>query len=105
MYIVNMIENGYIDFEWDDRKADLNIGKHGVTFDEASESFDDPYAIVIDDPDHSEDEERFVLIGMSMSARVLMVCHCVRGEGSVIRIISARKSTKNEERQYWRWRK
>lgn len=97
--------SGYIDFEWDDRKAETNVGKHGVTFDEAAESFHDPYARVIDDPDHSDGEERFILIGMSMSARVLTVSHCVRGEGSVIRIISARKSTKNEERQYWRCRK
>ena len=85
MYDVNMNESGYIDFEWDDRKAESNVGKHAVTFNEAC--------------------ERFILIGMSMSARVLTVCHCVRGEGSTIRIISARKSTRNEERQYWRWRK
>ena len=91
-----MDESGYIDFEWDDRKAESNVGKHAVTFNEACESFYDPYARVIDDPDHSGDEERFILIGMSMS---------VRGEGSTIRIISARKSTRNEERQYWRWRK
>ena len=98
MYDINMNESGYIDFEWDDRKAESNVGKHAVTFSEACESFYDPYARVID-------EERFILIGMSMSARVLTVCHCVRGEGSTIRIISARKSTRNEERQYWRWRK
>lgn len=100
-----MIDNGYIDFEWDDRKADLNVDKHTVTFEEAAESFCDPYARVIDDPDHSDDEERFILIGMSMSARVLTVSHCTREKGSVIRIISARRSTKNEERQYWRCRK
>lgn len=105
MYDINMNESGYIDFEWDDRKAESNVGKHAVTFSEACESFYDPYARVIDDPDHSGDEERFILIGMSMSARVLTVCHCVRGEGSTIRIISARKSTRNEECQYWRWRK
>lgn len=60
MYIINMIEGGYIAFEWDDRKAASNVGKHGVTFSEVCESFYDSYARVIDDPDHSDDEERFV---------------------------------------------
>lgn len=69
------------------------------------ESFYDPYARIIDDPDHSDSEERFVLIGMSMSARILTVSHCMRSEGSIVRIISARKATKGEERQYWRCRK
>ena len=105
MYDINMIESGYIDFEWDDSKAESNADKHAVSFEEASESFYDPYARIIDDPDHSDEEERFILIGMSMSARVLTVSHCVRKWGSVIRIISARRSTKNEERQYWRFRK
>ncbi len=100
-----MFDSGYIKFEWDARKAKLNVDKHAVTFEEAAESFYDPYARIIDDPDHSDSEERFILIGMSMSARVLTVSHCMREEGSVIRIISARKSTKNEERQYWRCRK
>ena len=100
-----MIDSGYIDFEWDPHKAELNAGKHAVTFEEAAESFYDPYARIIDDPDHSDNEERFILIGMSMSARVLTVSHCVRGEGTIVRIISARKSTKNEECQYWRCRK
>ena len=100
-----MFDSECIKFEWDSRKAELNAGKHAVTFEEATESFHDPYARIIDDPDHSDSEERFVLIGMSMSARVLTVSHCIRENGSTIRIISARKSTKNEERQYWRCRK
>lgn len=100
-----MIDSGYIEFDWDPRKASSNVGKHHVTFEEATESFYDPYARVIDDPDHSDSEERFILMGMSMSARVLTVSHCVRGEGSVIRIISARKSTRAEERQYWGYRR
>lgn len=75
-----MIDSGYIDFEWDPHKAELNAGKHAVTFEEAAESFYDPYARIIDDPDHSDNEERFILIGMSMSARVLTVSHCVRGK-------------------------
>lgn len=74
-----MIDSGYIDFEWDPHKAELNAGKHAVTFEEAAESFYDPYARIIDDPDHSDNEERFILIGMSMSARVLTVSHFVRG--------------------------
>ena len=100
-----MFDSEHIQFEWDGQKAELNANKHAVTFEEAAESFYDPYARIIDDPDHSDSEERFILIGMSMSARVLTVSHCMRKKGSVVRIISARKSTKNEERQYWRCRK
>lgn len=66
-----MIDSGYIDFEWDERKAKSNVVKHAVTLDESVESFYDPYARIIDDPDHSDSEEQFVLIGMSMSARIL----------------------------------
>lgn len=105
MYHVNMPDGDYMRFEWDDRKAASNVVKHSVTFEEATESFYDLYARIIDDPDHSKNEERFVLIGMSLSARVLTVVHCARNKGSRIRIISARKATKNEERQYWRYRK
>ena len=94
-----------MEFGWDENKARANIEKHGVSFDEASESFYDPYARVIDDPDHSDDEERFVLIGMSMSARVLTVSHCLRRSGTRVRIISARESTKAEGNQYWRYRR
>ena len=98
-----MNDAGGLDFEWDDVKAAINERKHGVTFDEAAESFDDPWARVIDDPDHSDEEERFILMGMSLRMHVLTVCHCIR-RGSTIRIISARRSTRNEERQYWRYR-
>ena len=97
-----MLSEGYIDFEWDPNKAEISVAKHGVTFKEAATVFGDPYARVIDDPDHSLDEERFVIIGLSSRANVLTVCHCLRGKGSIIRIISARKATKNELRQYWR---
>lgn len=76
-----MIEGDFIRFEWDDSKASSNVGKHKVTFEEAEESFYNPYARIIDDPDHSDDEERFLLIGLSMSARVLTVSHCLRDEG------------------------
>ena len=100
-----MFGNGRITFEWDEAKASSNCVKHGVTFREASTAFADPYGRIIDDPDHSDDEERFILIGMSLSARVLTVCHCLRRSRSSIRIISARKATKTEEAQYWRCRK
>ncbi|WP_431733713.1 BrnT family toxin [Gleimia europaea] len=94
----------YVFFEWDEHKAALNIVKHGVSFDAAAEAFSDPYARVTPDIKHSDDEERFFLIGMDLQARVLTVCHCERNGGEAIRIISARKSTKTESRQYWRYR-
>jgi len=89
-----------IRFEWDSNKAKSNIEKHGVTFEEASTVFDDEMAIIFDDPDHSDDENRSIILGFSASARMLIVCHCLRGEGDIIRIISARKATKTEKAQY-----
>ena len=83
-------------FERDENKNKVNITKHGVDFAEACTSFFDNEAILFDDPDHSEDEDRFLLIGMSRTTRVLIVSHCYRKEGEVIRIISARKATKIE---------
>lgn len=97
-------EDGYIDFEWDDRKAAINLEKHGVSFEAAADAFSDSYARVVPDPKHSDYEERFFLIGMDLGSRVLTVCHCERCGGSRIRIISARRSTRSEERQYWRYR-
>ena len=87
-------------FEWDDRKAAANAKKHGVSFEEARSVFVDERAKLIDDPDHSEDEERFVLLGLSSTLRLLLVCHCSRSEGNVIRIISVRKASANEARSY-----
>ena len=87
-------------FEWDDRKASLNLKKHGVSFEEARTIFFDERARLIDDPDHSEGEERFVLLGLSSSLRLLLVCHCYRSEGNVIRIISARKAVPKESKSY-----
>ena len=87
-------------FEWDERKASANAKKHGVSFDEAKSVFADERAKLIDDPDHSEDEERFVLLGLSSTLRMLVVCHCYRSEGNVIRIISARKATAKESKFY-----
>ncbi|MEE8682890.1 MAG: BrnT family toxin [Coriobacteriaceae bacterium] len=90
-------------FEWDQTKAEINAEKHGVTFEEATTVFSDAYALVIDDPDHSEQEDRFVILGLALTAEVLVVCHCWR-DGKRIRIISARKATKREDGQYWRCR-
>lgn len=87
-------------FEWDPRKAAANRRKHKVSFDEARSVFFDERARLIDDPDHSEDEERFVLLGLSSSLRLLVVCHCYRGDGGVIRIISARRATARESKFY-----
>ncbi|WP_126446620.1 BrnT family toxin [Sulfuricystis multivorans] len=87
-------------FEWDQRKAAANVRKHGVTFEEARSVFYDERAKLIDDPDHSEDEERFVLLGLSSALRLPVVCHCYRSDGGSIRIISARKATANEARFY-----
>ncbi len=87
-------------FEWDDRKSAANARKHGVNFDEAKSVFLDERAKLVDDPDHSEDEDRFVLLGLSSALRLLLVCHCYRSESNVIRIISARKATAKESKSY-----
>lgn len=87
-------------FDWDERKASVNQSKHGVSFEEARTVFFDERARLIDDPDHSEDEERFILLGLSSTLRLLVVCHCYRSEGNVIRIISARKATVSESKSY-----
>ncbi|MES2257912.1 MAG: BrnT family toxin [Pseudomonadota bacterium] len=87
-------------FEWDEKKAAANARKHGVSFDEAKSVFVDERAKLIDDPDHSEDEERFILLGVSSALRLLLVCHCYRSEGNIIRIISARKASARESRFY-----
>jgi uncharacterized DUF497 family protein len=87
-------------FEWDDRKAAANAKKHGVSFDEAKSVFVDERAKLIDDPDHSEDEDRFVVLGLSSALRLLLVCHCHRSERDVIRIISARRATAKESKSY-----
>ena len=89
-----------LQFEWDERKAAANLKKHGVSFEEAKSAFYDEGAKLIDDPDHSEDEDRFVLLGLSSNLRILVVCHCYRTEENVIRIISARKATARERETY-----
>ena len=95
---------GNIEFAWDRRKARSNLAKHGVSFEEAQTVFVDESARLIDDPDHSEDEDRFLLLGYSFQARCLMVSHCYREADSVIRLISVRRATAQEEEMYWRLR-
>ncbi|GAB5497752.1 MAG: BrnT family toxin [Pseudohongiellaceae bacterium] len=82
-------------FEWNTQKEAVNAAKHGVTFSEAQSAFTDEFARLIPDPEHSEDEDRFILLGMSFRSRLLVVCHCVRS-AERIRVISARKATRQE---------
>ena len=89
-----------VEFEWDPAKAAANRRKHGVTFEEAASAFSDEHGLLIADPDHSDDETRFVLLGMSAQARVLVVVHCYRTDDAVIRIISARRATRREQHHY-----
>ena len=89
-----------ISFSWDDNKARINLIKHQISFAEAKTVFEDENARLIFDPDHSEDEERFILLGLSIKLKILIVVHCYRDEEQNIRIISARKSTKVEQTQY-----
>jgi uncharacterized DUF497 family protein len=91
---------GVLGFEWDPNKNEDNPIKHKVGFEEASTVFFDPNALVIDDPDHSLHEKRFVIVGLSGLMRVLVVVHCLRKEGSVIRVISSRKAVPSERKKY-----
>ncbi|MFZ2630467.1 MAG: BrnT family toxin [Desulfosalsimonadaceae bacterium] len=94
-----------LQFEWDKRKEKTNIKKHGVSFEEAQAVFYDENAIQFFDPDHSDDEDRFILLGISFKLRILVVCHCFREDEGIIRIISARKADDDEENEYWRYRR
>jgi len=89
-----------IAFEWDKAKSESNVKKHGVSFPEATTVFYDENAMVISDEDHSGSEERFVILGLSTKLRILVVVHCYKESDKIIRIISARKATKNEQKQY-----
>ncbi|MCL2188457.1 MAG: BrnT family toxin [Defluviitaleaceae bacterium] len=92
---------GNMVFNWNETKAETNEEKHGVSFEEAATAFRDENAQLYDDEEHSEDEERFILLGYSKISRLLIVCHCYRGNNDdVIRIISARKAEKPERRKY-----
>lgn len=87
-------------FEWDEKKSRINKQKHGVSFEEAKTVFFDERALFVEDPDHSESEDRFILLGFSAALRLLVVCHCYRDQENVIRIISARKATWPEAQSY-----
>lgn len=102
MYNVHMTD---LKFEWDTRKEKTNKKKHGVSFEEARSVFFDENAIQYYDPDHSEEEERFILLGINFKLNVLVVCHCFRESENTVRIISARKADQDEEVEYWRNRK
>lgn len=91
-------------FEWNETKNRSNVAKHGVSFEEARTVFADENGLLIHDPDHSLNEERFVLLGLSASLRALVVCHCYRSGDDVIRIISARKANRGERTLYARGR-
>lgn len=90
-----------IKFIWDDKKAESNLLKHNVSFVEAKSVFYDEFAIQFFDSEHSASEDRFIMLGMSDKARVLIVCHCERDSGETLRIISARKAT-NKERKFYK---
>lgn len=87
-------------FAWDQAKAAENVRKHGISFEEASTVFADENARLKHDPDHSQEEDRFILLGLSAKLRLLIVCHAYRENDEVIRIISARRATPNERKQY-----
>ncbi len=91
---------GTIRFEWDEHKNQINQRKHGVSFEEAASVFYDEYAILFDDPEHSAEEDRFLIIGTTTKERICIVSHCYRGADGTIRIISARKATKTERQIY-----
>ena len=87
-------------FEWDNRKAAANLRKHGVSFEEAQTVFYDERALFQEDAEHSQDEDRFLILGLSITTRVLVVCHCYRESDEVIRVISARKADAEERAKY-----
>jgi uncharacterized protein len=89
-----------IHFTWDDTKAKANLLKHKISFNEASSVFSDDNARLLYDPDHSLEEERFLLLGISYKLKILIVAHCIKNENTEIRIISARKASKKEQKQY-----
>ena len=91
-----------LQFVWDPQKAKANEDKHGVTFEEAKSVFFDESALLRSDPDHSDEEDRFVILGLSSGLRILVVCHCYRESENVIRLISARKAVRREAEHYAR---
>jgi len=102
MYNVRMDR---LEFEWNTRKDKANVRKYGVSFAEAKTAFFDENAIQFFDPDNSEDEDRFLLLGVSYKLNTLVICHCFKEKETVIRIVSARKADKDEEEAYWSHRR
>lgn len=97
---VHCMYNQDMKFEWDEQKAKINVLKHHISFEEAATVFYDPMAKITYDPDHSNIENRFILVGHSQKSRLLVVIHLVKDEQNIIRIISARKATKKEKREF-----
>lgn len=93
---------GGLKFAWDEDKNRINIVKHKISFEEAATVFDDDYAVMLEDPDHSAYEQRFLILGFSTYGNLLMVCHCERDDNNVIRLITARKATGIEQKQYFK---
>jgi hypothetical protein len=94
-----------LEFEWDKKKEKANIGKHGISFEDARSAFYDEYALQFYDPDHSDNEDRFILLGTNHKLNTLVVCHCFREAELLVRIFSARKADKDEFNTYWNLRK
>ena len=92
-------------FEWDKCKENANLKKHGISLDEARTTFYDENAVQFFDPDHSDEEDRFILLGVSHRLNTLIVCHCFKEDDITVRIISARKADKDEANVYWSYRK
>ncbi len=89
-----------IDFDWDEHKNESNQKKHKIWFEEAQQVFDDPNALMFHDTEHSDEEDRFIMLGLSATTRILVVVYCERNKGKLIRIISARKAKKKEIKRY-----
>ena len=89
-------------FDWSEAKNQANVRKHGVSFEEAKSVFFDEFALLLADPDHSEDEDRFVLLGLSVKLKLLLVCHCFEADDGLIRVISCRKANRKEMSLYRR---
>ena len=89
-------------FDWSEAKNQANVRKHGVSFEEAKSVFFDEFALLLADPDHSEDEDRFVLLGLSVKLKLLLVCHCFEADDGLIRVISCRKANGKEMSLYRR---
>lgn len=87
-------------FEWNTKKAAANLKKHGISFEEARSVFYDEFAVQFYDDDHSDDDDQFLMLGLNCESNILLVCHCEPDDGHTIRIISARKATKNERKHY-----